>query len=105
MFSFLMNNAKYKQNNRYIGCVNLLKMSFLAVVNKQRDIHIITLGKKVKELRKQRCLTQLQLSIDSGVPLSQINAIEGGRINTTVLTLVKISSTLNVDLKELFDFD
>lgn len=80
-------------------------MSFLAVVNKQRHIHIITLGEKVKKLRKQKGLTQLQLSIDSGVPLSQINAIEGGRINTTVLTLVKISSTLNVNLKELFDFD
>jgi DNA-binding XRE family transcriptional regulator len=105
MFSFLINNIKYMQNNRYIGCCYLLKMSFLAVVKKQRDIHIITLGKKVKELRNQRGLTQLQLSIDSGVPLSQISAIEGGRINTTVLTLVKISSTLNVKLKELFDFE
>jgi transcriptional regulator with XRE-family HTH domain len=68
------------------------------------DNKIKELGLKVREIRLSKGLTQLELSIDSGVPLSQIGAIESGKINTTVRTLIKLSDSLNIQLKDLFSF-
>lgn len=65
---------------------------------------IIELGLKIREIRISKNLTQLELSIDSGVPLSQIGAIESGKINTTVKTLIKLSVSLNVKVKDFFTF-
>ena len=62
------------------------------------------LGLKIREIRISKNLTQLELSIDSGVPLSQIGAIESGKINTTVKTLIKLSISLNVKVKDFFTF-
>lgn len=60
------------------------------------------LGQNIKTLRLAKKMTQLELSIDSGVPLSQIGAIEQGKLNTTVMTLTKIAGSLGVEVKELF---
>ena len=57
----------------------------------EKDKLIVELGQNIKKIRLSKNLTQLELSIDSGVPLSQIGAIESGKINTTVRTLIKIS--------------
>lgn len=70
----------------------------------KNEEYLIDLGLTIKQLRLSKKMTQLELSIDSGVPLSQIGAIESGKLNTTVKTLKKISDSLNVKTKELFTF-
>ncbi len=70
----------------------------------EKDKLIIELGQNIKKIRLSKNLTQLELSIDSGVPLSQIGAIESGKINTTVRTLIKISESLDLNVKDLFTF-
>lgn len=66
------------------------------------DKILAQLGQNIKTLRLAKKMTQLELSIDSGVPLSQIGAIEQGKLNTTVRSLTKIAGSLGVEVKELF---
>lgn len=69
-----------------------------------RDSTISALGRiaaNVRRYRKIKGITQLQLSIDSGVALSQISAIEAGGQNITVDTLVRVGNVLDVTLKDL----
>jgi transcriptional regulator with XRE-family HTH domain len=73
-------------------------------VKNEKDKLIVELGQNIKNIRLSKNLTQLELSIDSGVPLSQIGAIESGKINTTVKTLIKISESLDLNVKDLFTF-
>jgi len=65
--------------------------------------YIQSIGEKVRTFRLQKGLTQLQLSIDSKIPLSQIGAIERGVANPTAKTLKRISDSLEISIKDLFD--
>lgn len=68
------------------------------------DSHYFTeLGERIKYLRKQKGMRQLDLSVDSGIPLSKMGAIEQGKHNPTLKTLITISRALGVELKELFN--
>lgn len=73
-------------------------------MNEKKEEYLIELGQNIKAVRLSKKMTQLDLSIDSGVPLSQIGAIESGKLNTTVKTLKKISDSLNIQVKDIFSF-
>jgi transcriptional regulator with XRE-family HTH domain len=62
-------------------------------------------GAKIKILRKQQKLTQLDLSVKADIPENSLQRIETGRINATVSTLLKISTALNIEFFELFVFE
>ncbi len=62
-------------------------------------------GKRIKELRKQKKLTQEQLGELVGIDYKQIGNIETGTYFTTMPTLEKIAKALNVEIVELFDFN
>lgn len=59
-------------------------------------------GENIRKWRLKNKLTQMQLAIDADIPKSQVGRIERAEINTTILTLEKISNVLNVDISELF---
>lgn len=73
-------------------------------MNEKKEEYLIELGLNIKAVRLSKKMTQLDLSIDSGVPLSQIGAIESGKLNTTVKTLKKISDSLDIQVKDIFSF-
>ena len=50
-------------------------------------------------------MTQEDLAYKSGLALSQIARIETARTNPTLSTIFSIARALEVDLKELFDFE
>jgi transcriptional regulator with XRE-family HTH domain len=58
----------------------------------------------LKNVRKNCGFTQEQLALESGLSLSQIARIETVRINPTLSTIFTIARTLNIPLKELFNF-
>lgn len=62
-------------------------------------------GKRIKELRKNKKLTQEQLGELVGVDYKQIGNIETGTYFTTMPTLERIASALNVEIEELFKFN
>lgn len=58
----------------------------------------------LKSLRKQKGFTQEMLAYESGLSLSQIARIETSLINPTLSTIFQISRTLNIPLRDMFDF-
>jgi len=72
-------------------------------VNTDEEIaFIIEVGKKIQAKRKQLKLSQETLSFDADIPRNQIGRIERGEINTSLITLFKISKALNIDIIDLF---
>ncbi len=62
-------------------------------------------GKRIKELRKKKKLTQEQLGELVGVDYKQIGNIETGTYFTTMPTLERIAGALDVEIEELFKFN
>lgn len=65
--------------------------------------HISAVGAKLRVLRKERNLNQLDLAIAAEVSVQHVGAIEKGKANPTCSTLVKMAEALNVPLEHLFD--
>ena len=61
------------------------------------------LGKRVREERVKRGLTQEEFGKISGMHRTYIGAVERGEVNLTLTNLRKIVKTLNVKAKKLLD--
>lgn len=61
-------------------------------------------GQKVKQLRKARKMTQLDLALKSGIDMRQIQRIEYGEISTSIWNAHLLASGLEISIGELFDF-
>lgn len=62
-------------------------------------------GARLKQLRKQRGITQAQLGFEANIEISQISRIERGLINTTIMNAQTIAKVLEIPIKDLFDFE
>lgn len=71
------------------------------MLEKNEILFIKSVGKKLREKRLSKKLSQAMLSYDANIPKSQIGRIERGEINTTIVTLLKICNALDIDFKEL----
>lgn len=69
------------------------------------EIFLKQFGEHLRKVRKARGFTQAQLANDMDVEISQISRIERGILNTSISTIKAIADTLDIPLKELFDFD
>lgn len=63
------------------------------------------LGKRIKELRKSKKLTQEQLAEIVGIEQKQVCRIENGACFTTFETLDKMASTFGVEIMDLFKYN
>lgn len=63
------------------------------------------LGKRIKEIRKQKGLTQEQLAELVGIGTPNISYIECGKFAPAIDTLEKIAQVLNIEPFELYRFD
>lgn len=63
------------------------------------------LGQQIQKLRKEKTLTQENLSLESGISRSHIAMIEAGKRDITVSCVFKISRALGVTLADIFSFD
>lgn len=79
--------------------------SFLCV-QLERDIQFLKkFGKRLKQLRKEKKISQSQLSFEANIQVSQISRIERGVINTTIANVNLIATVLDVPLEEFFKFE
>ena len=62
------------------------------------------LGYKIKYLRNKKQLSQLDLSLKTGLTTRTISQIECGSIDPKYSTLVKIAEALETNLIELLNF-
>ncbi len=60
------------------------------------------LGIRITYLRNKKNISQLELSIRSGVSKNYISDLENGRRNPTVTVLQKLAYGLGVSLEKLF---
>lgn len=65
---------------------------------------LISLGNRIKQLRKNLKLTQADLADKAGLSTNFIALLEKGKRSASVDTLLRISKVLKVELKDLFDF-
>lgn len=65
----------------------------------------IKLGERIRELRKIKGISQLELAYDMDMSMNTISGIELGKISPKIDTLKKIAQKLNIDIAELFNFN
>jgi HTH-type transcriptional regulator, competence development regulator len=66
----------------------------------QEDIEAF--GKRLRDIREQKHLSQLDLEVESGINRTEISRIETGKKNIELITLFKLSHALNISPAELF---
>ncbi|HPA36045.1 MAG TPA: helix-turn-helix transcriptional regulator, partial [Chitinophagales bacterium] len=59
----------------------------------------------LKKIRKELGVSQEELGYRTGLELSQIGRIERGVINTSISNVFLIADALQIEPKELFDFN
>ena len=63
------------------------------------------IGLRIRTLRQQKGLTQQALAYECDIEKPNLSRIENGNTNPTIKSLLKISIALDVELKELFNFE
>ncbi len=63
---------------------------------------LIAFGEKVRELRKEKGLSQEELSFKADLHRTYIGMIERAEKNITLTNIEKIAKALDVDIKKLF---
>jgi transcriptional regulator with XRE-family HTH domain len=64
---------------------------------------LLKFGLRVREIRKQKNLSQEDLSFKADLHRTYIGMIERAEKNITLLNIEKIAKALNVNIIELFD--
>ena len=65
----------------------------------------ILFGRRVRELRISKGMTQFDLATLMKTDTKQIGRIERAEINSSLEIIHKLAHCLDVDVRELFDFD
>jgi transcriptional regulator with XRE-family HTH domain len=73
------------------------------VQNIKDDKFLLLLGKRIKELRIKKGLSQLELAVNMENHAEQIGRIERGKHNVSICTLRNIAQALDVSLPQLLD--
>lgn len=64
----------------------------------------IKIGRRIKQLRKDRNITQAELGRMCHRDKQHIELIENHKVSANIYTLYSIAIALKVELKDLFDF-
>jgi putative transcriptional regulator len=73
-------------------------------VKESERLIIFELGKRISRLRREKGLTQAQLSDLAEMEESAIRRVELGGTNPTLKTLLRIARGLETPIKDLLDF-
>lgn len=59
-------------------------------------------GKRLRDIREHKEMSQLDLEVESGINRTEISRIETGKKNIELITLFKLASALKVSPAEFF---
>lgn len=62
---------------------------------------LMRLGIAIREIRKEQGFSQEGLALETDIHRSHMGSLERGKINASILTLLKICETLNVPLADI----
>lgn len=78
-------------------------------MNKGKVMNIKELNKQIGErivaLRKERGITMEKLAYESGISKGGLSEIERGMKDTRISTIFRICNTLEMSVKEFYDFE
>ena len=66
---------------------------------------IIQFGVNLRKIRESKNISMHTLAYTTNIEYSQISRIERGIINTSIGVAYEIAQALEIDIKELFDFE
>jgi len=75
---------------------------FVEIYSMDNKKILIKFGEKVRSLRKERNLSQEELSFKAELHRTYIGMIERAEKNITLINIEKIAKALDVDIKNLF---
>jgi transcriptional regulator with XRE-family HTH domain len=75
----------------------------MKVREKADEIFLQNLGDRIASMRKERRITQVELSYRCDIEKTNMRRIEAGNTNPTALMLRKIAAGLGISLSELLD--
>lgn len=64
--------------------------------------HLQTFGNRMRELRKKKKMTLVDLEVETGIANGKLSKIENGLVNIEFFTILKIAEGLGVELRDLF---
>ena len=71
-------------------------------MEKRIKYELFKFGKRLRQLRKNKNLTQVDLELLCSINNGDISRIENGQKNIEFITIVKLAAALEVELFELF---
>lgn len=74
-------------------------------MNNRNDYFLKQFGQRLKHLRIEKGFTQESLANKADIEISQISRIERGLLNTSISNVNLIAQSLEINIKELFDFN
>ena len=85
-----------------------VKCNFLelrCMISNKDSKYLKALGRNLRRIREANKISQEALSGKMDTSPSQVGRIERGEINPTVSTLKSIADSLNIEVKDLFNFN
>jgi transcriptional regulator with XRE-family HTH domain len=73
----------------------------MAVAQRIRQVQLV--GRKIRQLRKERKLTQTELSLRIGIQQSDLSRMEKGEYRVSLDTLFRLLTEFHVGIGEFFD--
>lgn len=77
------------------------KQDFIARAEKEKKMF----GKRIKQIREHRGLTQIDVDISTGIPDSDVSRIENALINLKFYSIFRIAKALKVRIADLFNYN
>lgn len=71
--------------------------------NVVKNNYLVNLGSRIREFRKAKKLSMESLAAELEIDYRQLGRIERGEINTTILSLKRISDVLQIPLSDILD--
>lgn len=62
-------------------------------------------GKRLRQIRKEKSMSQVDLEVSSGIYIAEISKMENGLQNIEFLTLSKLAFALGVEIQDFFRFE
>jgi len=75
------------------------------MISNKDSKYLKALGRNLRRIREANKISQEALSGKMDTSPSQVGRIERGEINPTVSTLKSIADSLNIEVKDLFNFN
>ena len=100
--------VKYTHRDNIISLIFNTLLSFFNVKltksqTKQHQDVILSLGRRIVEIRKKRKMTQKDLAYSIGMEIPNLRQIEKGKRNVTLKTILLIAEGLDIDFRKLLD--